>query len=198
MKRDQKLYDSAQIHTGLAANTEIELFQSPLGASTAQQTTGTVATYTKNDYHTNNILNGQLQKGQKIVVRGIKVWSDLRDVETINELFFDSQAVLQFWRGDDKAFQAPLADLINYGSSSQSQVAGGQKFSDVKPNIEGYLFKKWGITVEELKTFKVKIIFKKAVTFKAFNFDFGTLALNAAYTTAFHLFVTLDVEEEKN
>jgi len=200
IRRDQKLYDSVQIHTGIAANTEAEFFQQPLGSSPSQITTGTVATYQKSDYHSNNVLNGQLRKGQSMVVRGINIFADITDVNVLKQVLIDSKAVFQFWRAEEKVFQAPVYEMVDIkavsisGFADASSTTKAQKFS-VAFKGEPFMFKKWGITIEELQTLKAKIIFKSAVTFKSFTFDYGAAAANAAYTTEFNLFVSLDVEE---
>lgn len=202
--RDWKLWDSQQIHTGIPANTVIDLFQQPIGSSPSQVSSGTVATYKKSNYHTNNVLNAQLQKNQYLFIRGFLVDSDLVDPLTVKQLMIDGKGILQIWRGEtDKVFEIPLKDLFNpktlaiNGFGATETTLQGEKLAMVFQEKTPFFFPEMGIWIPEQTTIKARIIFDAAVTFKKYTADFADVAVDAADTNPFNLFVSLDCVEVK-
>ena len=202
--RDWKMWDSQQFHTGIPANTIVDLFQQPLGSSPSQVSngTGTVATYKKTNYHTNNVLNAQLQKNQYLFIRGFLVDTDLVDPLTLKQLMIDAHGILQIWRGEtEKVFEIPLKDVFNpktlaiSGFGATETTLQGEKLAMAFQEKTPFFFPEMGIWIPEQTTIKARIIFDAAVTFKKYSADFADVAADAADTTPFNLFVNLDCVE---
>jgi len=199
--RTQPIFDSVQIHTALAAGAEASFFTTALNQQANQLTTATDTPYKKTDYHT-NIKNNQTEKGQELFVKGFEIYSDEVDINLLAQLFFDSKAYFQFYKGDDKLFQENLAKMVKLKNPVALAIGDGQasakaqKLGFIFPGDEGYKLD-YGIVIPEQTNYKALIKFTNAVTFKKLTFDYGTLAANAAYTSPFNLFVKLVVEETK-
>jgi len=198
--RSQNLYDAIQIHTSLAANTEGEFFQDP--KTSLQVTSGSASTFTKNEYHTNNKLNGQTERGQELLVKGFSFACDESDPKLLTDLLLTARPVFQLFLGDEKVFQMPLhlmtklSNPVATSFSDAQETAKAQKMAIAM--IDPTPFKlDYAIVIPELQSFKAKIIFKNALTIKKFNFDYGAAAADAAYTTAFHLFCSLYADETR-
>lgn len=204
IKRTQPIYDSVQVHTGLAANTELSFFTAALNQQANQQTTGSDTPYRKSEYHTNNKL-AQTERGQSLLIRGFDIWCDEYDSFLLAQMFLDSKSYFQFYVGDDKVFQYPLEKMVclksggmAIGLADDSTAATkGQKLGIIIPEND-YFKLDYGIEVPELRTFKAIIKNTAAVTFKKLTFDFAVAAANAAYTTPFNVFVGLRTDETKN
>jgi len=201
--RSNIIYDSNQIHTAWAANAELNYFITPKGQQANQITTGTNTPYSKSDYHTNSKLN-QTERGQKLIIRGFDLWLDETDENLVEQVIYGGKGLFTFYKGDDIIFQIPLQKLYSPTSSLASGFSDGQATAKAQKEarilsggLNDYQKLDYGIVIPELTTFKAVIKLTAAQTIKKFTFDYGAAAANAAYTTAFNLFVGLRVDEDK-
>lgn len=203
MKRSQPIYDSVQVHTAVAANTQLSFFTSALNQQANQTTTSTNTPYSKTDYHTNNKLS-QTERNQKLLVRGFDIWMDETDSLLVTQALIETKPLFQFYVGDDKVFQMPLSKMINlknggmsFGLADDSTAATkSRKMALLLPGDEYYRLD-YAIEIPELKTYKAVITMTAASTFKKVSTDFAVTIADAAYTTAFNVFVALRTDEEK-
>lgn len=201
--RFQPIYDSVQIHTAIAAGSKASFFTTPKNQQANQLTTGTDTPYKKTDIHTNSKSN-QTEKGQTLFVKGFELSVDEADIQLVSDLFINSKGFFTFYKGsDEKVFQAPLHQIVKFQNpiataigDSQS-AAKAQKLGLLLPANDPYMLD-IGFTIKEQEVFWGEIIFQTAITFKKFTFDYNTLAANAAYTTAFNLYLKLITEETRN
>lgn len=201
--RTYNIYDSVQIHTAFAAKDELNFFNIPVGSQANQITTGTNTPYNKTSYHTNSKVN-TTESNQKLVVKGFELWLDEVDAQLVTDVFLSSKSYFEFFVGDDRQFIFPLAKMVNLGGitatigTDAQSAAKAQKLGIILPSLEMFELKPWGIVVGPQTTFRAKITVGAAVTFKKFTFDYNTLAANAAYTTAFNMFLSLRTEETRS
>ena len=200
VQRNSIIYDAVEIHTGIAANKEVDFYTTPQGQNATQVTTGTATTYVKSKLLTNNKLAGQLPNNTEWLIKAFDVYMNIVDPNMAKQMFIDSNALFEFKRGDELLFQCPLIKMVDLkpvgltGFSDGQASAKAQKFGMVLKG-EPFRLEEYGIKLNSLDSFKATIKFHTAVTFKKFNFDYGTAAANAAYTTAFNLYVAMHVRE---
>jgi len=201
--RTQPFYDSVQIHTGITAGTEASFFTTALNQQANQITTGTDTPYRKTDYHTNIKLN-QTEKGQELLIKGIKIYLDIPDIVINKQIFYDSNACLYIYKQDEKLLQTNLIELSNFKNIIGTATSSWNS-STLVGERRGFLFTDntytmfdYGLKIKELETYKVVIKFFKGITIKTFNDVDGTYtADDIIYTQPFNLFVSLLTEETR-
>jgi len=210
----QPMFSSIQIHTGIAEGKTATLFTVPENGNNTQLTTGTAAQYQMLDYHTNMKQFGTLND-QVLIIPGFKIWADVTDRRILEDLFINSWPLFQLFKGggNEELFRAPLYEMVRFANGSASSfgvldtTVKGQKWNSLLMDKDYYKLPEGkdargvnmqrAIEIGRNTNFKAVITFRKAVTFYKTGLDYGAMAADAAYTTPFHLFCSLQNTELK-